>query len=322
MSRALPNIMLVLSKNPDVPSPSLEQSSYHGRSCFAGDSWATNLVSLLASSLPSHHQVWTSGGKIGIHVDLLPIALKKAGYHAIFIGPRDAESLAVQCGFDDIVMLQGSDGADEARTFIDRDVATPLLITCVIPAWSTRWHDLISKHGSQTARHDLFLSTQLVPTSRQNKVSAANLEAISAPFSLSLPGIRKHVNGTAHLWSIIDLAPSLLQLLGIKVPCTMVGKDLHQYWLGKARKAIPFPRDRCLVEHADGSKTMYNASHALTVHPGKKTGEIFDLDRDPGMARNLWNEPSCTPIKSRLLLEFLWAQLDKECMPMPRIAGA
>jgi hypothetical protein len=182
MSRALPNIKL------------------------AGDSWATNLVSLLASSLPSHHQVWTSGGKIGIHVDLLPIALKKAGYHAIFIGPRDAESLAVQCGFDDIVMLQGSDGADEARTFIDRDVATPLLITCVIPAWSTRWHDLISKHGSQTARHDLFLSTQLVPTSRQNKVSAANLEAISAPFSLSLPGIRKHVNGTAHLWSIIAVA--------------------------------------------------------------------------------------------------------------------
>lgn len=139
---------------------------------------------------------------------------------------------------------------------------------------------------------------------------------------VSLPGTGRKVDGLTQIWSILDIAPSLLGSLGIKVPYTMVGKDLHQYWLGKPRKAIPFPRDRCLFEHADGSKTMWNGRYLLTVHPGKEAGVIVDTDRRNGETRNLWDDPSSAAVKSTLLLELLWAQLDKECMPMPRIAGA
>ncbi len=322
MTAPLPNIVLVLSMGHESQLTAPGTPGYSGRAGLAGNSWATNLVSLLSSSVPSHHQVWTGAGKVGIHVDPLPLTLKKAGYRTSFIGHRDAENLAAQCGFDDLVVLQGNDGDENVVSRIVHPAQPPSFITCVIPELATRWQAIASQLASHKESRSLVVVATISPPEARSEPGTSNPEGLSAPFMVSLPGMGRKVDESSQIWSILDMAPSLLGWLGIKVPYTMVGKDLHQYWLGKARKAIPFPRDRCLFEHADGSKTMWNGRYVLTVHPGKETGEIVDLGGRDGANRNLWDDPSSTAVKSQLLLELLWAQLDKECMPMPRIAGA
>ncbi|MBN2152119.1 MAG: hypothetical protein JW839_11770 [Candidatus Lokiarchaeota archaeon] len=322
MSNPLPNIVLVLSTSNEPSMEAPASRGYSGSACLVGASWATNFVSLLSSSVPSHHRVWSGQDKLGIHVDPLTVPLKAAGYRATFIGPRDAGTIAAQCGFDELANPQDGDGHAEATALIERQGADPAFITCVVPAINSQWQDLMSRHAARLGRPGMVLLARLVPPSTADNTAITKPQEISSPFTMILHDGKKHVDGSTHVWSTIDLAPSLLGLLGIKAPYTMVGKDLHPYWLGKARRAIKFPRDRCLFEHAGGSKTTWNGRYLLTVHPGTEAGELFDTWRQGGQTMNLWDDPASAGIKGDLLLEFLWAQLDKECMPMPRIAGA
>jgi hypothetical protein len=43
-------------------------------------------------------------------------------------------------------------------------------------------------------------------------------------------------------------------------------------------------------------------THKLVVAHGHDTGELYDLEKDPGEHRNLWNEPNAADLKSSLLL--------------------
>nr|MDO8086599.1 hypothetical protein [Candidatus Sigynarchaeum springense] len=318
----LPNIVLVLATGHEPQSPAPAAHGYVCSACLAGESWATNLVSLLSSSVPSHHRVWTGEDKLGIHVDPLAVPLKKAGYRAIFIGHHDSKNLAEQCRFDDLIILPDGNGSREVTALIERQDARPAFITCVVPAISSQWQGIAPRLAARGESLGIVLLSRLAPPRPLADAVVTDPRDLSSPFTLSLHEGGNRVDAASHIWSVIDLAPSLLGLLGIKAPYTMVGRDLHQYWLGKPRKAIPFPRDRCLFEHADGSKTMWNGRYLLAVHPGQEAGEIFDLCNGESAARNLWNDPQAADIKNCLLLELLWAQLDKECMPMPRIAGA
>jgi hypothetical protein len=316
------HIVLVLFTSHESQLSVPGASRYTGRACIAGDSWASNLVSLLSGSVPSHHQVWSEASKIGIHVDTLPTTFKQVGYRTTFLGLRESESLAKQCKFDEVAITSDGDGARDVTALVDRAGDAPLFATCLVPSFSEGWQALVTRLASSKEHPAIVLLAGLVSPARAADAVILGQDAISSPYTLLHNKIGKHIDGSTQLWSIIDLAPSLLGLAGIKVPYTMVGKDLHPYWLGKPRKAIAFPRDRCLVEHADGSKTTWNGRYLLTVHPGKDVGELIDAGHREGDDRNLWDDPAAAPVKSRLLLELLWAQLDKECMPMPRIAGA
>lgn len=322
MSSKKTRIVLVLFTSHESPLSVPGTRMYTARACLAADSWASNLVSLLSSSVPSHHNAWSEAGKIGIHVDPLSTVLKRAGYRAAFVGTRQSESLARQCEFDEVAIATDGDGIKDATAIFKRAGDVPLFTTCVVPSFSEGWQALATRLASSKEHRTIVLLAGLAPPATLAGAAIPNPDGISAPFTVLHEKTGRHVAGPTHLWSIIDLAPSLLGLAGIKVPYTMVGKDQHPFWLGKPRKAVKFPRDRCLVEHADGSKTTWNGRYLLTVHPGKDAGELIDAGHRDGDGRNLWDDPAAAPLKSRLLLEFLWAQLDKECMPMPRIAGA
>ena len=43
---------------------------------------------------------------------------------------------------------------------------------------------------------------------------------------------------------------------------------------------------------------------------------------DPGEVNNLWNESSAAELKNELIRKLLFAEMGKESLPMPRIAGA
>lgn len=69
-------------------------------------------------------------------------------------------------------------------------------------------------------------------------------------------------------------------------------------------------------------KTYIDARYKITVYYNQQYGELFDLEQDPHELHNLWDEPEHGQLKSELLLKYIWAELGKEPLPMPRIHHA
>ena len=86
-------------------------------------------------------------------------------------------------------------------------------------------------------------------------------------------------------------------------------------------------RDHVLIENRHEPttihvKTYVDERYKLTVYYRQQYGELFDLSSDPGERMNLWNDPTQTALKAELTRRLLFAEMGKEPMPMPRIAGA
>lgn len=125
------------------------------------------------------------------------------------------------------------------------------------------------------------------------------------------------------LQSLVDLAPTLLGLAGLEVPPDMTGVDQRRVWSGEATSL----RDHVLCEfHHEPTtvqlRTYVDERYKLTVYYRREYGELFDLRDDPGETHNRWDDPDFAQLKSDLLLRFLWAELGRDPMPMPRIAVA
>ena len=69
-------------------------------------------------------------------------------------------------------------------------------------------------------------------------------------------------------------------------------------------------------------KTYVNERYKLTVYYNRDYGELFDLQQDPQEINNLWNKPEYAELKTDLTLKLLFAEMGKEPLWMPRIAGA
>lgn len=50
--------------------------------------------------------------------------------------------------------------------------------------------------------------------------------------------------------------------------------------------------------------------------------EIFDLKEDPGELRNLYERTGYEGLRSEFLLMYVWAELGKEPLPIPRFHHA
>lgn len=145
-------------------------------------------------------------------------------------------------------------------------------------------------------------------------------DLIKIPYIVRYPGHVPAGQTSTAIQSLVDLAPTFLSLAGIPVPHHMTGVDQSRVWTGKASQA----RDHAICEFrheptAIHQKTYVGERYKITVYYNQTYGEIFDLQEDPGEIRNLWNDPAHAALKSELLLKYIWAELGKESMPMPRI---
>lgn len=148
-------------------------------------------------------------------------------------------------------------------------------------------------------------------------------DLIKVPLIVRYPGKVPAGQESQALQSLVDLAPTFLTLTGQEIPRHMTGLDQSPVWLGQAGQL----REHIICEnHHEPTtvhlKTYVDANFKLTVYYQKKYGELFDLARDPQETNNLWHDPASQDLKSELLLKFLWAELGKEPMWMPRIANA
>lgn len=148
-------------------------------------------------------------------------------------------------------------------------------------------------------------------------------DMIKVPLIARFPGQIPAGVVNSSIQSLVDIAPTCMDFLGMKVPNTMAGISEKDVWTG----AKPEARDHAICEnHHEPTtihlKTYVDKRYKITVYYNQTYGELFDLEQDPNELHNLWEEPSAQELKQELLLKYIWAELGKEIMWMPRVAGA
>lgn len=148
-------------------------------------------------------------------------------------------------------------------------------------------------------------------------------DVIRVPFICKAPGQLRTGEHSDALQSLVDIAPSFLRAAGLEVPGTMSGVDQTAVW----RRECDRVRSHALVEHRFGRsiphiRTCVDQRYKLTLWKGQSYGELFDLERDPDELCNLWDDPESQCLKGRLLLQYAYAEMEREAMRYPRIAGA
>jgi len=148
-------------------------------------------------------------------------------------------------------------------------------------------------------------------------------DLIRVPFIARLPGTIPAGRSSSAIQSHVDVAPTILELAGIEVPRMMTGVAQGEVWTGNKEKQ----RDHAICEfHHEPTtvnlRTYVDDRYKVTVYQNQTYGELFDLHTDPAEHHNLWNEPDHAELKNLLLLRYIWAELGKEPMWMPRLALA
>lgn len=148
-------------------------------------------------------------------------------------------------------------------------------------------------------------------------------DMIKVPFIASLPGVVPQGVRTDAMLSLVDLAPTFLDMAGIPVPRSMTGKSQRAVLEG----SVDGVRNHVIVENRHQPtklhlKTYVDSRYKLTVYYDQSYGELFDLESDPGEVHNLWADPASKELKAQLMLKYIHAELGKEPVWMPRIAGA
>jgi uncharacterized sulfatase len=95
----------------------------------------------------------------------------------------------------------------------------------------------------------------------------------------------------------IDLAPTALSCAGIEIPDDMEGRPL----LDGPREHVLTENDHQMVfDHS--LRTLCTRQYKVTRHEAEPNiGELYDLENDPLELVNLWDDPSCTTLRSDLL---------------------
>jgi len=148
-------------------------------------------------------------------------------------------------------------------------------------------------------------------------------DMIKLPFIARFPGKIPAGRRSDALQNLVDLPVTLLSMMGIDVPRTMTGIDQSAVWSGEKDKI----RDHIVVENRHEPttihvKTYVNERYKITAYYNHDYGELFDLQEDPNEINNLWDKPECAELKADLIMKLLFAEMGKEPLWMPRVAGA
>ena len=171
----------------------------------------------------------------------------------------------------------------------------------------------MSDHGEMLGDHGIYL-----------KGPHFYEPATRVPLLISWPGVIKPQHSRA-LVELVDLAPTLVEAVGMERHAGMQGRSLWPLLTGKA----PADRHRDSVycehygttHHAPGQKGAYatmirTESHKLNVFHGKSQGELYDLQSDPNETHNLWRDPASQDVKMELM-QRLCDRMAWTCDPLP-----
>ncbi len=125
--------------------------------------------------------------------------------------------------------------------------------------------------------------------------------AVLVPLLVRVPGVQPAI--TTALTELIDVAPTLLEACGVKVPDGVQGKSLVKLMTGKAH----FHRDQVFVEYSENEEAMVRTADWKLIYTtgarqrddGYDTGkplpgrvvQLFDVKNDPDETTNLAKKP-------------------------------
>lgn len=148
-------------------------------------------------------------------------------------------------------------------------------------------------------------------------------DLLRLPFVVRYPGQAPAGGVNQALQALIDLPETFLAAAGIPIPGLMQGVNQLPVWRGESMAAreeviVEFRHQPTLVQ----LRTYIDTRYKLTVYRDHDYGELFDLVEDPEERHNRWSDPAYTAIKCDLFQRFVNAELRREPMRFPRIAGA
>ena len=116
--------------------------------------------------------------------------------------------------------------------------------------------------------------------------------AARVPLVMSLPGVVPPNQATKELISSVDLAPTVLGLVGQQGPEEIQGKDLSALARGvdrKGRRAI-FIENRPILRHPEqGIERCVRDQKWKLILSTMRRPELYDMEHDPNERDNLWS---------------------------------
>jgi arylsulfatase A-like enzyme len=154
----------------------------------------------------------------------------------------------------------------------------------------------VSDHGEYLGSHG-----------RSQRKEHPHEESIRIPAIFNFPGIIPTQGGVDGLFSLVDLAPTLLGLAGLHAPSWMQGRDFSPHLLGKP---MDLPNEVLLemtgaprwnLDFCDWRGFVDNKTKYAFYETGFEL--LFDLEHDPYEMKNLAldNPAICQPQRERLL---------------------
>lgn len=143
-----------------------------------------------------------------------------------------------------------------------------------------------SDHGDMAGQFGLF-----------DKLFGPYESAIHVPAVVAMPGILPAGVAVNEFSQHADLLPTVLELLGVRIPAKIKGKSL----IGMAHGG-PAVHDYVFSgrELGDISRLVSDGAHTLIVHPGYAS-ELYDLGIDPEQYVNRIDDPLYFPVRDRLI---------------------
>lgn len=142
---------------------------------------------------------------------------------------------------------------------------------------------------------------------------------LKIPFIWSCPGRFLEGKSVSSLVSQIDFAPTILDLCDVPIPEGGTPKEpeaplMLPPWPGKSLRGILEGKvdkvnDYVIVENDEDYlglrlRSFIVDKYKITMYPGQKYGELFDLEEDPQELFNLWWKLEYQDIKRGLILQF------------------
>ncbi len=141
------------------------------------------------------------------------------------------------------------------------------------------------------------------------------------PLMIRWPGRFKGGTKVDSLVEMVDLAPTLLEAAGIPVPSGMQGRSLMPLLTGQSKEH----RDSVFMEYLDANAafaippmmtSVRTQNWKLTLCDKPRSGELYDLEKDPGEFTNLWNDPHHKD-SQEMMLQKLVARMIETTDPLP-----
>ncbi len=143
---------------------------------------------------------------------------------------------------------------------------------------------------------------------------------VRVPFIWSWPGHTTPGTQSDALVSMLEFAPTVLDLAGVPIPEGPVpaepetpnacapwpGVSIAPLLGGETSKV----QESVLVENDEDYlglrlRTLVTDRYKITAYPGEEYGELFDLENDPHELHNLWDSPERQDLKRDLLIQLM-----------------